>query len=215
MSRYDALEKYLTGLEEQLLQLQQIAQRISERRVKMYVLNILLHFNFVTSCACTILSRTSAPSFPRSAAMTPGEFSWPLCSSLKDLPFLHIIFGTIHPIIVTPSFSNGSLGSALVAISQKCDAITSMYKSQASTDETRLAVPLQMYAPIDFVLFIFSNTLACTNAFAPQPETLYDAGSPLSNCCAKPPLNSMATIASCTRLKSLTQTLPSGPFSRG
>lgn len=49
MSMYDALENYLTGLEEQLLQLQQIAQRISERRVKMYARTIFLHFNFVTS----------------------------------------------------------------------------------------------------------------------------------------------------------------------
>ncbi len=33
---YEALEQYLTGLEEQLRQLQQMAQRISDRRLKLY-----------------------------------------------------------------------------------------------------------------------------------------------------------------------------------
>jgi hypothetical protein len=33
---YEALEQYLCGLEEQLRQLQQMAQRISDRRVKMH-----------------------------------------------------------------------------------------------------------------------------------------------------------------------------------
>jgi hypothetical protein len=42
---YDALEQYLTGLEEQLQQLKQIAQRISDRRGKMCA-NALPAVNF-------------------------------------------------------------------------------------------------------------------------------------------------------------------------
>lgn len=52
-----------------------------------------------------------------------------------------------------------SLGGALTAVSQKCEAITCMYKSQSATDENRLTVPLRMCISPPLPSLHFRNTL--------------------------------------------------------
>lgn len=52
---------------------------------------------------------------------------------------------SLGPIFSSLARDDASLGAALSAVSQKCEAITSMYKSQSATDENRITVPLHMY----------------------------------------------------------------------
>jgi hypothetical protein len=49
---------------------------------------------------------------------------------------------SLGPIFSSLSRDDSALGAALVAVAEKCDNITAMYKQQAATDETRFTVPL-------------------------------------------------------------------------
>ena len=146
---YEALEQYLTGLEEQLQQLKQIAQRISDRRGKMCE-NALPAVSFCNNLFRYDFVKTLGPIF---SSLSRDD--------ARSNIFLLLFILFTHPL--------HSLSDALVAISRKCDAITSMYKAQCSSDESRLAVPLQMCACFRIPTVHFCNILTCTNLSAFQP----------------------------------------------